>query len=702
MEVETCKCTKCFLTQRQEQYSTEEWAKLESERKCKKCELGDRTKQKNQALLTQFTAHLQDEDQQYHRLYVAPDGTYKYTIIVKTIEDLSDMYICSVQNTNTGEWEHSKLIKAKWLRAFRTEDVDQIHAIPREGPQTEMIKALDLLAETQSKSNEAQEKLAQAISDGSKTKDPYTKLMYQSKTLGLFKAKYPKSQDSFYTWLFAVKDFQTKHGGLGCSNELLFDKILESLSTQDRTSWEQHREAEYIKYLTDEAKENNQEALEAFSKQIDKIPKLIEYTVNRFVDHPDIQWFLERLMAVRCHKNENPKDSLTRLETYIHQVESLRITINSILKTKLRKPNAIEISQILRAMFITNNANCSTPSKLNSKVRTKIAQKWVKLEQTHITSDHKLEEYVAFNTAIKKYIRDVLPESIVPALNEAHMDEEHKWKKYPQNTSIFSLSTQSGNISGSKRKRSDNSKSRYDGSQERCPFKGKCTFLKSQKGCKFFHTVSELRGKKQKTSNGNQDRKLTSIPQDCRNFLNGIDCARKPCPYNHPANPRSNKSDSRSKRTFRTKYTPRDPRLKPTNSNCRNGKSCPHWQDGNCRFKHDDRDMTCSFCNKPGHPKSKCYSNPENKSAPPQRYSLNTPNRPEIKSHNALMAQTENLTKAVTDMQNNMTQQLNSLNQRIPNLALAQNGNSTNQNMLSLKEKKKLTETLGKLGVFNS
>ena len=449
------------------------------------------------------------------------------------------------------------------------------------------------------------------LSSKDSDKDSMMKLLYHDRRIGTFTGTYPRTQNEFYSWSYSIKEFQTKNSGLGCSKDILFHKVIETIDGDDRIAWDQHRVCSYREYIAaDAARIAGPESQKTFNETMDTIGELIKFTIKRVMVRPDILYFKNKLDHAKCLENESPKDTMNRVNVYLFQYESLRQELNPNIDFKLRPFQSTENVDLLRRVFITDNVGISY---LNDKVNRKFSSKWLELEKIHI-SQHTGAEYDNLLSALTQYISTELTEEVLPTLDASSLEEGKRWRKYYVNTSLFTLDVPPTVIQEDavtdkrdpKRKRERETTShrptnRYRGSTVQCLDGDRCTFSNTKRGCKFYHP--ELDESKQDETH-HDTTQIVTFQSDTAQHAVDV-----------PAKPQSN--------------TP-----------CTRGTSCPFWQRGCCYFNHSGMDMSCNSCGNKGHGMEHCPGGKQRDPATP-RYSAAKPNHPVVRAHdpNALIVQ---------------------------------------------------------------
>ena len=693
---QTRQCSSCSMLLQEDNYVPEEWDKEDGERNCQQCQIAISNKEK----LDEIRGKAADPERTHHRLYADYDGFYKFAIFVGSHPHLLGQSLISTRD-EAGQWKAAIPVPNDQVFAFDVDVVGEKHDLDEfQGNPLGGDDVMQTFIASQQENARATKQLANEIKEAATSKDSYTKLMFQSKILGEFTVKYPKDQQSFYLWLFSIREFETKHAGLDCAPSILFEKVLKSLNSQERSSWDLYRETTWHNHLAAnaDAEDTVENRAKWFEEEVDTMSRLIRYTIEGVKGDPDIDYFAERMRMIRCLRNENPKETLNRIETYLFQYDSLRTSLDGVDLGKLRKFNEYEIFSILRSVFIKNNTEGSS---LNNRVRNKVASKWKELEKSKITAAHTSDEYAAFNKEMKKFIKTQLPQKVLPVLDEVNVDPDKTWKKHSSDTSLFTLRL-NASASGTRRTGADNgsskrSRSRYTGTQKPCPHGAECTFLNTARGCYLYHPVSELRAKKRRKLNPrSQPRKRSEV---CRNHLAGRPCANNPCPYTHPS--KRSSSNPNRKPSFQTRgrqFTGQRQQWKPLP--CNNGTACNNWQNGRCRFQHNNAEMKCGFCGKPGHSRSRCFQQQKSGSKPPPHYTAGNTNHPGVQPHNVMMAQSHALVEksmdAIKVVEDNINQRFDDLDRRLPLLNVARSSNSHSQ-----RDKKKLVDLLGKFDLLS-
>ena len=552
-----------------------------------------------------------------------------------------------------------------------------------------------ILKQFMEQSAETQKQIADALSNQtSDANDSYTKLLYQSKAIGEFNGKYPRTQDAFYLWSYKIKEFQTNHSGLGCSEELLFHKVIGSLDTSARSAWDQYRYRAYQKYLQDDPTlVDDPKTSQSFSKGNDTVSELIKFTIKRVMIRPDIYHFQERFAQIRYLENERPAEALSRINTHLFQYESLRKQLDPHLTFKLRKLKAHEKVDIIKRVFISTNVGIG---HLNKKIRHKISTKWIELETENIFPEHKEEDYEKMLEQLTKYINDELAEKVLPSLAEDFAEDGKGWITHPAHTSLFEIEIQVPESTN--HVDDDSNKRKRTGPEALEPPTKRYKHSQSQ-------SDNEYQRERERESNHRRKRISDSQHSESRDQREKSGAFRreqesKRVQRAERVERESEKTDRGDKKSFYTNHTDY---IRGNNGKCRRGQQCSWWQKGDCHFIHNPEEMKCWACGVIGHARYQCPQS-QNQQPTPQRYSLKNPNHAEIKPHGSETQNNSNdfITQKYVDQRlQGISQQIKELSQKTPKrMALIQPTRSNNIPSVSTKEKHRLTTILGKLGVF--
>ena len=465
----------------------------------------------------------------------------------------------------------------------------------------------------------------------------YNQLNFEIQQIGNFTAKYPSNETEFYRWRWAIKVFQTTHSGFENTNILLFPKVIKNVTGTTRTAWNQSRNETWIAWLSDGDAENPREdddvSRRKFAKTFDTIKNLTDFTLNRLQLRPEIRYFRRKFEAVRCFENESPKDTMTRLNGYIFQFNSLRKEMNPHLKLILRDFSDAEKCDFVRNTFVEENT-CG--SWLNNKVKTKTGDKLEELMQKHVKMNED-KEWKPVWEEITKYLLEKCTEAILSPLVALSAPEDRRWKKHESKISLFTLSTQSPNGKSPKHKKGTKRKfqrsTRYSADSEwaniPCASGAQCTYLKSG-GCRYYHEPSHFTKKKFKPNPAKSKKQKKKKMPVCGYWDRGEKCAKSPCLFQHPPQGFGKRQHQKKKAFGRNKPT------RPWKPPCNRGSACPEWQSGTCDYWHKAYEMNCAKCGKSGHGQSVCNSNATG-SVP--RYDLNDMNHPGPRGKHLMFAE---------------------------------------------------------------
>ena len=477
---------------------------------------------------------------------------------------------------------------------------------------SKIIEILSSVAKTQSE--------VAAFVKPKREDDGYAKLLYQNKTIAKFTQKFPKDVGQYCRWSYALNEYKTNNGGSKISSDILFQKVSASLKGPDQTGWFHHRSTKYQEYLKDNNKEDDEDAREAFAETFDNITSIQRYAVLRLVRPPSYSWVRSKFDNIRCLKNERPSDTMNRITKYQFQYKKFKEEINPLVEMKLPTRSPRENVQLLREVFIEKNYSIGP---LNERARMKICSKWQKLQRDVLKDVNSGEDQNKLYEALVRFISTELDSIVSPPMDVDNMDEDKRWQTHLGYGSLFDIQTDSDKSTsgrGKKRKRGNDDSSfqeskRYKGDNTPCPYGKKCRDLFSGKGCPLRHSYSDLKA------------------------------ARKSIKANKSKPSKQDKSGSQPK-GFKRKFQFKTNRNKPSSDvdprwkiPCNRGVKCPYWQNGNCNYHHDPKQMTCGTCNKPGHSSSRCYRNRGDKSSSTavKHYTPTNPNHDGVQPHKPMM-----------------------------------------------------------------
>ena len=422
----------------------------------------------------------------------------------------------------------------------------------------------------------------------------YAKMAYQQSTISKFKIKFPQNQDEFYTWFYGLFDFQTKNGGSKACADILFQRVLDSLSGQIRTAWQQERTRTYQAFVKKDDKVDDSASKAEFAKKYDTIDQIQKFAIKRVVVRPKFSHIRQKFDSIRCFENERPSDTLNRINNYLFQYESLKSVLNPHLTFKLSNLGPKELIQIFQEVFIENNVDIG---KLNNKARVKLAAKWPKLESKHIKDVNNAEELSAFYKALKTFIATDLDDLVRPLMDMDSADEDYKWKSHTGHPSLFAIPTEGRNSTdngGHKRKRSKNDPSgpaakrhKSDSDSGWCPNVKHCKWLSEPGGCKNKHKFWHIRDSRKKHKGSKEKSEQTKKQQICRNWQRGFPCAKNPCPFLHTGNRQPSDSGPNQKRFKSGQSGPSSKQKRSDSKYCDNGENCTYLNSPRgCRKTH--------------------------------------------------------------------------------------------------------------------
>ena len=439
----------------------------------------------------------------------------------------------------------------------------------------------------------------------------YTEMIYWSSQIGKFKCDFPQNDASFYLWLTTVESFQALHDQ--CPEEMVFKKVVESLAGAELAAWREYRLAKYRDHLSSSTAQNTATIRKNFMKTMDTLPELEKFAIKRLQINPDISFFKRKMSLIRCRRDENPSDTLGRIEKFFFEYDTLRKKLNPHIQIKLRSISVTEKVDAIQRVLITENNSVENQNNghLNAKVRAKLSKKWESLQKE--AGDPDTDDYFTKHLReISKYIKGQLATECLPKLSEMATEDGKHWMKYGLSESLFKLQSRSTteSLAGKKHPRDEDMVSaKYNAQPPRkqvkvskvkpCRWGAECRRLLEGKRCRRFHTENEKIAVQRKR----MEQQQTEI--DAKSNA-------------QPRSPHS--SDQRSQ------------------ADCRRGKECPYWQNGVCNYRHVSANMRCRNCRQIGHPAVACKSKQSGVGQQkPARYSVNNVNHPRSQSNQAMM-----------------------------------------------------------------
>ena len=428
------------------------------------------------------------------------------------------------------------------------------------------------------------------------TKD-INELIYLEQITKTFDSKFPETNDKnkFFQWSCDVDNYLKENPLL--PKDRLFTNIVDSVPEPIKAAWNQYKDSKFQEiqhqYFADNGKElintpslYQKKQLE-FNKNITTIQQFEKFAMKHLKIQASIHYFVEQLSKITVFVNEDPKDTFSRVAKYLEQISSMSKKLNAIKTDDEREIRAIsEINKLElfeRILCITNNTvQNNNVSPLNEKVKTKFKRCW---NEGKIKTTNDVREYAA----------KISSQVIVPGTGNDKQINKH-WQSYNRRShwSIFAISSSSRPF---KRTLStsfnspNQPKPKRQKTTEKCKDGYNCTYFTKFGRCKFYHSAKELQSLRIKHKQSVNKRKTRNNP--IKSFVTGKQLTRSPP---NPTKP---------------KYL------------CNKGNNCEFWQQDKCRFKHDNKTMTCSYCKKPGHPSIRCrtrINNTNNNNS--KRYSL--------------------------------------------------------------------------------
>ena len=305
-------------------------------------------------------------------------------------------------------------------------------------------------------------------------------------------------------------------------------------------------------------------------------PGLISFIIHDYPIQISKHYINEQLRYIVAKLNENPTHTLYRIEKYLEEINELINSLNKVRKQRL-EPVSDEVKRGVfdRAYNIWNNcAKYGNCSKLNEKVQVKYS-KYIG-NHVHCTlSEIKL--------AIKNWAAEILP----PDKPTTH---GLVWKQYKMDSSLFLLNdptvidNKSNNPTNNMEEREEHGpptkrrkeiqKDKKGKQRQPCKFGLKCRYMLQNGKCNKYHPKKEFIAL-QKQYRAKQK----------ENVLKTKDT--NPKEINNVKNTKTNNVENK-------------------NNKCLRGKDCSYWQLGTCKYAHNPREMYCSNCRRPGHPKVAC------------------------------------------------------------------------------------------------
>ena len=415
-----------------------------------------------------------------------------------------------------------------------------------------------------------------------------TRTLLDESRITKFKARFPRNEKEFYDYLNKIELFCTRNARIEPST--IFLKIVQSLNDHNTLQWNNFKKSVYYEHLKESQMNESDCDFQEFDPTLSTIDNFETFLVKHLQIHTDISFFKKQTSHIMYFKNENPAECIKRIETYLWQMDKVRVKLNSNSNgLPLRAMLATEKVDLIQRVFIDEN-NLSTLSNdgyLNGKVKREMSKKWplIMHDATNRSGSSDDVDYEAMHKFALKFISEDLPNKVLPPMNTAMDTEGQHWELYADSRSIFQLKPVEPVQRGRKRPLKDalkGTKSKSEGRRPRkrqkstennnkhfdtmCKFGAECHSLRDKKQCSFRHLRSELI--------------KAGVPRPKEQA--------KPVKQNEN---HSGKSENRGA-------------SKP----CRRGAGCQHWQRGQCYFKHDDRKMRCGACGKNGHPTAKCHT----------------------------------------------------------------------------------------------
>ena len=596
-------CSSCSATKDEMDFTPEEAKKSDTERVCTAC---------------QQEADGGDDWKIHRRMYACEDANWQACLL----EDLNEDGTATIRRSddrdadNADGYGNGFKIPTHKLAKF---DAAKLNT-PHDRAEIGGIGASNLTAAIRAFTQKRIEEI-----DSNSTANKVTERLYYIKLLKPFKTRFPVQQQDFYSWTTAVDSYEVTYSK--APPDMVFDKVQQSLDSSNKAAWREHRVVRYRDHLSLHGLVDSADVRRDYLKSLDTLEELQRFAIKRAQVSPDMSLFQELVSKLVTFKNENPKDTLRRIEQFYHEFTVIRDRLNPVIPRKLRSFRTHEKLDQIQRVFITQNNQemLDNAGKLNGKVKQRMSQKWEELQKEAADPDdetHLENMYLQ----ITKYIRDDLAESVLPSLNETLDEEGRHWTQYRRNSSLFTSANQRvfrsrTPFSGTPKKRDrdyhsiSNSKGPkrvkvQDDRIPRCRYGVKCR-NEQRSRCRFFHPPKERKQIHAKRAG-----------EPAKGLNKGRDYGAR-----DSAKPDRSRDRNRSpKRINNNKHSQNE------SGNCKYAQNCTFWQRGICNRAHNAREMKCSSCGIPGHPACACRrSKVQNApSAGPPRYTTANPNHPGV------------------------------------------------------------------------
>ena len=516
-------------------------------------------------------------------MYGSEEGIWKKCEVVSIEPDQGTVTVSPVDDAgNTAS--HVFKVKVTRITKLNPDVLGSAHQLQQSEPATGINVLAQVVQQlmTQNPSLQVQE-----------SKKDFTAMIYWSQMIGQFGCDFPKNDTEFYHWLTRLESFQAMHDQ--APPLMVFKKVLESLSDAEMGAWREYRMAKYREHLQSVDAVNNETERKQFMKAVDTLPELEKFAIQRLQIQPDISFFRARLSYIRCQRDENPSDTLSRIEKYLFDYDMLRKKLNPHIEIPLRPIYDVEKVDVFQEVLITKNHGGS----LNSRVRGKLSKKWTSLQKSAGDPGH-VDYHKKHLHLISCYIKQKLPTECIGALDENPEEDGKHWIKYGMTTSLFQLQPHGKSVSqitGKKHQRDTVEPTLSD--QQLIPKKPK----RAKKACRW--------------------------GSDCRQLIR-----KGKCNKNHSEEERIAAAQKRSVLRQKTEIVA-VPKPAIQSNDCRRGQQCTFWQNGNCNFRHYASSMRCQSCGKSGHPSIACRAQQSggSKYQAPDRYTMNSGKQPQVLVH---------------------------------------------------------------------
>ena len=435
--------------------------------------------------------------------------------------------------------------------------------VQNENDEKETIQSLlKALRQSQDENNIIQQKYLKLAMN--KENQSHTKSLLDEQRLSEFTGKFPKNQSEYYSFSSMIANFVQNHRSI--SEESILRKIIKSLKTPIQAQWNGYQLSKYRENLTMNSLINTESERIKYYKINNNINHFEQFIIHKLQIRPTINYFNKKLNYIVTLKNENPSDTLSRINRYFFEIETVRNKLNPSMSLKLRKYDIRDKVEHIMRVFITDNnvKDHDNDGRLNEKVKNNMS-KFIK-KTAGYSDKQRLEK-------LSDYINVTLSDAVLP-YQESNKDGYY-WQYHEFDVSVFELTRISA-----KRERDDESENKSDNIINEPPTK-KIKVLRNSKcwhsavcgkyirtgHCQFSHTKDEIES-------------MNEIRNDSK--------------------PKSPKSDHASKlnseKTVKTGV-------------CRKGSRCDFVQRGACRYSHNMGEIQCRRCRNFGHGYHRCPMN---------------------------------------------------------------------------------------------